>query len=103
MATILQVDFPFSGPWGADAVGPLSGLAEAISQAPGLRWKIWTENEAAGVSGGVYCFDDEASAQAYMAEHEQRLTAFGITGIRALFLDVNDGLTALNGGPVAVS
>ena len=48
----------------------------------------------------MYCFDDEASARAYMAEHEARLTNFGITGIRALFLDANEGLTAINGGPL---
>ena len=100
MATILQVDFPFQGPWGEDAVPALSDLANLITQTPGLRWKIWTENPSEGVSGGVYCFDDEASARAYMAEHEARLTNFGITGIRALFLDANEGLTAINGGPL---
>lgn len=100
MATLLQVDFPFQGPWGADAVGALADLANVINQAPGLRWKIWTENEATGTSGGIYLFDDEQSARNYMAEHEARLTAFGISGIRALFLDVNEGLTAINRGPV---
>ena len=101
MATILQVDFPFPGPWGGDAVGALTDLANVIAQAPGLRWKIWTENAGEGMSGGIYCFDDEESAQAYMAEHEARLTNFGITGIRAKFFDVNEGLTAINHGPVA--
>ena len=101
MTTILQVDFPFSGPWGGDAATAMADLAAVIDQAPGLRWKIWTENEREGVAGGIYCFDDEASARAYMAEHEARLTAFGITGIRAMFLDVNDGLTAINRGPVS--
>lgn len=100
MATILQVDFPFPGPWGGDAAVALADLANLIDQAPGLRWKIWTENEREGIAGGIYCFDDEASARAYMTEHEARLTAFGITGIRAVFLDVNDGLTSINRGPV---
>lgn len=101
MATILQVDFPFQGPWGEDAVGALTDLANVIEQAPGLRWKIWTENEREGISGGIYCFDTEADARAYMTEHEARLTNFGISGIRAVFLDVNDGLTAINRGPVS--
>lgn len=100
MPTILQVDFPFSGPWGEEGTAALSGLADVIAAAPGLRWKIWTENQSAGVSGGIYCFDDEASARAYMAEHEARLTGFGITDIRAMFFDVNEGLTKINGGPV---
>lgn len=103
MATLLQVDFPFQGPWGADAVGPLSDLANVIEQAPGLRWKIWTEKKDDGMSGGIYLFDDEASARAYMAEHSARLEAFGITGIRAMFFDVNEGLTAINHGPLSRS
>lgn len=101
MATILQVDFPFSGPWGDTAAGAMADLANVIAQAPGLRWKIWTESERDGMAGGIYCFDDEASARSYMTEHEARLTAFGITGIRAMFFDVNDGLTAVNHGPVS--
>lgn len=101
MATLLQVDFPFTGPWGADAVGALTDLANVIDQAPGLRWKIWTENERDGVSGGIYLFDDEASARAYMDEHSARLASFGITGVRAVFLDVNEGLTAINHGPLS--
>lgn len=100
MPTLLQVDFPFQGPWGADAAGALADLANVIEQAPGLRWKIWTENESEGMSGGIYLFNDEANARAYMAEHEARLTAFGITGIRAMYFDVNEGLTAINRGPV---
>lgn len=100
MATILQVDFPFPGPWGDDAAQALGELAGAIATTPGLRWKIWTESESDGMAGGIYCFDDEASAAAYMAVHEPRLTNFGITGIRAMYFDVNDGLTAMNGGPV---
>lgn len=101
MATILQVDFPFSGPWGEQAAGALSGLAELINVAPGLRWKIWTENEREGISGGIYCFDDEGAARAYMAEHEVRLANFGITGVRAVYLDVNEALTQMNHGPIS--
>ena len=100
MTTILQVDFPLSGPWGEAAAGAFADLAGVIGQTPGLQWKIWTENEGEGMSGGIYCFDDEAAARAYMAVHEERLTSFGITNIRALYFDVNSGLTALNNGPV---
>lgn len=103
MATLLQIDFPMQGPWGEEMAEAFSGLAEVIGQAPGLRWKIWTENAAEGLSGGIYLFDDSASADAYLTEHTARLASFGITDIRAVMFDVNEGLTAINRGPLAAA
>ena len=51
MPVLLQVDFPFSGPWGDAMTDALQGLAESIAQEPGLIWKIWTENPASGEAG----------------------------------------------------
>ena len=65
MPCLLQFDFPFSGPWGDQMAGAMQDLARSIAQEPGLRWKIWTENEATGEAGGIYLFEDVASAQAY--------------------------------------
>lgn len=103
MATLLQIDFPMQGPWGEEMAEAFSGLAEVIGQAPGLRWKIWTENAAEGLSGGIYLFDDAASADAYLTEHTARLASFGITDIRAVMFDVNEGLTAINRGPLTAA
>ena len=75
-------------------------LAAIIGRSPGLRWKIWTENEAEGIGGGIYLFEDDDCAQAYLEEHTARLEGFGITDIRAKLLHVNEQLTELNGGPV---
>ena len=36
-------------------------IAETIAAVPGLRWKIWTHDEAAGEAGGVYLFDNVES------------------------------------------
>ena len=41
-------------------------VASQIAQVPGLRWKIWLLNEAESRGGGIYLFDDEASARAYL-------------------------------------
>ena len=103
MATLLQIDFPLEGPWGEEMASAFSGLAEVIAQAPGLRWKIWTENPAEGLSGGIYLFDDDASAQAYLTEHTARLASFGITDLRAVMFQVNEGLTAINRGPMSAA
>jgi hypothetical protein len=100
MPTLLQIDFPLQGPWGQEMAAAFAGLAETIAATPGLRWKIWTENAGAGEGGGIYLFDDEASARAYLEEHTARLRGFGIGDIRAKLFDVNEPLTAIDRGPL---
>ena len=41
-------------------------IAAQIAQVPGLRWKIWLVNEAESRGGGIYLFDDDESARAYL-------------------------------------
>jgi hypothetical protein len=97
---VLQIDFPMQGPWGDEAAGAFRELAELIEQTPGLRWKVWTENAETGEGGGVYLFDDETAAAAYLEEHRARLTGFGITDLRAKLFDVNEPLSAVTHAPV---
>lgn len=99
MATILQFDFPYPGPWGPAGLEALRGLAESISTEPGLIWKAWTENEREGVAGGIYYFSDEPSAVAYRDMHADRLKGFGIRDIRARVFSVNEGLSAITRFP----
>lgn len=94
------MDFPVSGPWGEDMTRAYRELAETIARTPGLIWKIWTENEAAGEAGGIYLFEDEASLAAYLEEHTARLREFGIADINAKIFDVNEGLTGMTRGAI---
>ena len=100
MPTLLQIDFTMPGPWGEDAAGAFRDLAGIIGSTPGLRWKIWTEHEEEGIAGGIYLFEDDTTAEAYLDEHTTRLEGFGITEIRAKLLHVNEALTEITGGPV---
>ncbi len=100
MPTLLQIDFPMQGPWGDEMAVAFGDLASVIGRSPGLRWKIWTENEEEGVGGGVYLFENDKSANAYLEEQTVRLEGFGIADIRAKVFHVNEGLTALNAGPI---
>lgn len=100
MPVLLQIDFPAEGPWGAEMSTAYADLARDIAGAPGLGWKVWTENSAEGVSGGIYLFDDLASATAYREMHVARLAGFGITDIRALTFDVNVPLSQLTRAPL---
>lgn len=96
---LVQFDFPYSGPWGAEMAGAMEGLARSITGEPGFLWKIWTEDRASGRAGGIYAFADDASAQAYIAKHSARLAGFGITDIRVLAFDVNEPLSRITRMP----
>lgn len=100
MSYILQVDFPYAGPWGQDMSEAMESLAHSIAEEPGLLWKIWTENEAAGEAGGIYLFKDIPSAEAYLAMHSARLKGFGITHVNGKIFAVNKALSALDRGPI---
>lgn len=97
---LLQVDFPFSGPWGQGLEGISHDLAADIASEPGLRWKIWTESQDQRVAGGLYLFESHAFAEKYLLKHSERLADFGVQDLRAIIFDVNDALTAMTRGPI---
>ncbi len=100
MSYILQVDFPFAGPWGQAMAEALEGLARSIAEEPGLVWKIWTENEAAGEAGGIYLFRDLPSAEAYLTMHTARLKSFGIPRVNGKIFAVNQTLSQIDRAPL---
>lgn len=101
MSVIVQFDFPYSGPWGDAGVPVLGEVASSIAAEPGLIWKAWTENEAEGLAGGIYCFEDEKSALAYRDLHCARLPSFGVTEYRVKVFQVNKGLSKITRFPNA--
>lgn len=100
MPILLQIDFPFTGPWGAQMSAQLRGLAESIAQEPGLLWKIWTESPERGEAGGIYLFSDRAAAEAYLAMHTKRLRSFGVAEVNGKLFEVNGELSAINRAPL---
>lgn len=100
MPTVLQIDFPFDGPFGEEMHHAMQALAESIIEEPGLIWKIWTENPHTKEAGGIYLFSDQACAQAYLDLHSARLTASGVQGIRAKLFEANQPLSQICKGPL---
>ena len=100
MPYLLQVDFPYPGPWAETMTAAMRELAQSIADEPGLLWKLWTENETTGEAGGVYLFSDLPSAQAYLAKHSQRLQGFGIPRVNAKIFAVNEALSRIYRAPV---
>jgi len=93
-ATLLYVEFAFPGPWGPDLAEACRDLAADIAAEPGLRWKLWGEDPAAGRANGVYVFGSRAQAQRYLDKHRPRLAAFGVTDVDARLFDINEPLSA---------
>ena len=100
MPILLQVDFPYQGPWGEDMAQAMQGLAQSIAQEPGLLWKIWTASAAENRAGGVYLFADRAAAEAYHRKHAARLAALGIDGIEASYREIMAPLSEITRGPI---
>ena len=100
MNKLVQIDFPFAGPFGSEMAEQLSGLAESINDEPGVIWKIWTENEHAKQAGGIYLFESEQTANDYIEKHTERLKGFGISEVNAKIFDVNQALSKINQGPL---
>lgn len=100
MSYILQVDFPYSGPWGHAMTEAMDGLARSIANEPGLIWKIWTENEKTGEAGGIYLFKDIPSAESYLAMHTARLKDFGVPHVNGKIFLANEALSQIDRGPI---
>ena len=101
MPSLLQIHFNFP----AELMGPAltaaaMPLAESITKEPGFISKIWTENPRTGEAGGIYLFEDEASALAYATMHEQRVLAMGASAVQFKLFDVNEPLSSLTRGLV---
>ncbi|PVA09324.1 monooxygenase [Pelagivirga sediminicola] len=100
MQKLLQVDFDFTGPFGADMTAAMGDLARSINDEPGMIWKIWTEDKSTGKAGGIYLFESEETAKSYLVMHSARLEAMGIQGIRGIIFEVNAELSAINSAPL---
>lgn len=96
MQVILQVHFPYQGPWGEEMAKAMEALAESINHESGFIWKIWTENQSTQKAGGIYLFASEKQAQAYLEMHSARLKFFGIHEVIGEIFAVNAPLSQLN-------
>ena len=97
---LLQLDFPFTGPWGETMAKTLVPLAQDIAVEPGLLWKIWTENQHEGRAGGIYLFSSEKALDRYLEKHLSRLALFGISEYHAQKFYVSAALSEITRGPL---
>lgn len=101
MPCILQVDFPYNGPWGEEMAAAMEPLAESIAKEHGLLWKVWTEAPSRSEAGGIYLFAEEPDAERYLAMHSARLREWGVPVVRAKIFGVNADLSRIDRAPLA--
>jgi hypothetical protein len=89
----------------AEQAASLLEGAEHIAGMPGLQWKIWIYDDARQVAGGVYLFDSEESARAWGdGTVQQALGRYpGVDDIEVSYFDVDERLSGITRGPLAVS
>ena len=97
---LLQLHFDYHGPFGTEMSSQLSELAESINREPGFIWKIWTESEKNQEAGGIYLFQNEETALAYVKKHAERLKPLGVEEVIFKIFDINESLSQLNHGQV---
>ena len=100
MKKLLQMHFSFQGPFGDEMATQLKELAESINHEPGFIWKVWTENRQNQEAGGIYLFENEATALAYVEKHTARLKSFGVDEVIYKMFDINEPLTLINHGKI---
>lgn len=66
MPTIVQVNFNYDITEEELAKRSNPERAKMFRTVKGLRWKVWMRDPQRRESGGIYLFDDRASAQAYV-------------------------------------
>jgi len=100
-AKILQINFKFNVP-AAEYRQMADQLAGPFAEVEGLRWKIWTINEAESTAGGVYLFENQAALDAFLAGPlaAQVSSHPALVDLSVKPFDVVDGPTAAARGPV---
>lgn len=100
MKKLLQMHFNFNGPFGEEMSSQLKELAQSINQEPGFIWKIWTESEENQEAGGIYLFENEETAKAYVIKHAARLKPIGVEELVFKIFDINEPLSLINNGKI---
>lgn len=102
MAIILQVNYR---PSPAQAATPepkrLEGARRIADTVGGLQWKVWIGSQEDGLRGGIYLFDDRASARAWAeGDLRPRLLDGGATDVLIRYFEVDEVLSEITRAPI---
>ena len=104
MPTIAQINFTYDVTEEELAERSNPERAEMFWNVEGLRWKIWLRDTERRESGGIYLFDDRASAQAYLdgpiAAAVKTMPDSSAHSFK--LFDVREEVSAVTGAPIDV-
>jgi hypothetical protein len=103
MTVVLQVNFTPSPDRSKRRDEARLEQARQIAELPGLQWKIWIEDVESSTRGGIYLFDDLASAKAWAEDSlRKRLTQGGATNISIRYFEVDRDVSVVTRAPLEV-
>jgi hypothetical protein len=99
--TILQINYQFTSSL-ADFSSLVTPMAHPISAVPGLVWKIWLMNETGKEAGGIYLFESQEAAQAFVGSDAVKSFASHptITGVNAKLFEPDETLSEITRAPL---
>ena len=76
--------------------------AHSIAKIPGLVWKVWTYDPSSDRVGGIYLFQDLASANAYLSGSivASMKALPGVSNFQSTVLAVNSELSQVTHAPL---
>lgn len=89
--TLISIDFAYDMPHEAFAAA-MEGSAPVVAQTPGLVWKVWSNDPAAGLATGTYLFASREAARFYL-DHVFPAgppSKEGVSGVEVRVMEVMD-------------
>lgn len=98
MQKIVRIAFRYEVPY-ARFEPHMPDFIASCADAPGMVWKIWAYDDARGVGSGIYLFEDEGHASAYLARMVPFMQTL-VADVSGEMLDIHLGATRATRGPV---
>jgi hypothetical protein len=98
---IVQINYRISVP-AADWEQAMLPAAPVLADTPGLHWKVWLMAAARSEGGGIYLFEDEDAAQAFIngPAVSGLKTTLGVTDVSVKQFGISEAHTRITRGPV---
>lgn len=76
---LVHLSFPHAGPWGDEMTKTFATHGDNwLCGAPGLLWKVWTQNRYAGRVGATCLFNSNCAANEYLSDQLPKLEQLGL-------------------------
>ena len=102
MSVILQISYVPGSAMLAWSPEQSLEMARQMAVVPGLRWKLWTRDEAEGVWCGIYLFGAESAARVWERQAKALLARFGAIGITSQLFAVDEMQSRATRAPIPV-